>query len=58
MSLIKVLLPVLLKPVDQLLEWHMMLIMEEEALRATLYELLHNLFFGHVAKHDMLGIVW
>ena len=58
MSLIEVLLPVLLKPVDQLLEWYMILIMEEETLRATLDELLHNLFFGHVAKYNMLWIVW
>ena len=57
-SLVEILLPVLLEPIDELLEWDMVFVMEEEAFRAHLDEFLHHLFFGHIDEHDVLRVVW
>ena len=58
MSLVEILLPVLLEPIDELLEWDVVFVMEEEAFRAHLDEFFHHLFFRHIDKHDVLRIVW
>lgn len=47
----------LLEPVDHVLEWVMVLVMEEEALRFDLYELLYHLDLGDVAQDHVLRIL-
>ena len=58
MVLILLLAPVLLEPVDQLLEGRVVLLVEVEAARPHLYELFNHALFWNVAEHDILRVVW
>ena len=48
--------PVVLKPIDQHLEWLVVRIVEVEAARSNLNELLQDLLFWNIAKNDVLRV--
>ena len=50
--------PVLLEPIDKILEWDQILHVEMEASWSHLDELLEHLVFGDIGKHDVLWVGW
>ena len=50
--------PVVLEPINKKLEWHVVSVVEVEALWPNLDELFQYLFLRNVTNYDMLGVDW
>ena len=57
-SLVVMSAPVVLEPIDQHLEWSLVLLMEVESFRSDLDEFLQDLLLWHVTENDVLRVSW